>query len=453
LKTLQSNQTTALEREQARLTNKYGANHPRVQQIAARLTYNQGLMRDLDREIERSQIQVPPFDLNTWLVHGRVLDQQRTGMQGLTVSLFNEQKQWIRQLGHACTDERGYFAIAYRVEGQRSQIPPSQPLFLTITNPNRQILHQENAPLFVKLGQIDYREIVLTETEVCHTPPESDTVCVPVEILSIDGPTELTVNQPGSFTATINTDATQPVTSQWNFGDTTSATGLTATHSYAHVGLYTVTFTAANRDSTDSASMTVRVQSMPVPATIARLSAAPMNPDICTPVRFSADVQGDESIAYTWNFGDNTTSTETNPSHTYRRPGSYTVALTVSNTAGSDSRSLTLMVSRPDPDAWVARGRVTDEMGQGIEGLVVSLYDRDLHFDDRLGTTCTDTNGDFAIAYRSEDFQDLFEASPDLYIKVMDRQGNLLYSSENTVRCEAGQVEVFNITISKREAR
>jgi hypothetical protein len=102
-----------------------------------------------------------------------------------------------------------------------------------------------------------------------------------------------------------------------------------------------------------------------------------------------------------------------------------------------------------DRDAWVVRGRVTNQQGQGMAGLVVSLYDRDLIFDDRLGTKGTDGNGNFAIAYRTEDFRDLFEANPDLYIKVMDRQENTLYSSEDAVRCEAGRFEVFDITINR----
>jgi len=38
-----------------------------------------------------------------------------------------------------------------------------------------------------------------------------------------------------------------------------------------------------------------------------------------------------------WDFGDSTTSTEQNPSHTYKDPGSYTVSLTVSNASSLDT--------------------------------------------------------------------------------------------------------------------
>jgi PKD repeat protein len=38
-----------------------------------------------------------------------------------------------------------------------------------------------------------------------------------------------------------------------------------------------------------------------------------------------------------WDFGDGTTSTELDPVHIYATPGTYSVSLTVSNDAGSDT--------------------------------------------------------------------------------------------------------------------
>jgi chitodextrinase len=454
LQQMQTIQNTALQQEQKRLIAKYGEDHPRVQKINARLTYNQGVEKDLNQEIERSQIEVRQFDPNTWKGHGLVLDKNEVGIQGLTVSFADQKGNWIRELGYACTDKRGYFTIVYPPKtGQSASIPDSQPIFLTVTDPNRRLLHRECTPRYFKIGQIEFWRIILGDDDnSCETPPD-DPDATAVRVLSIDGPEKLAVNQSGSFTAKVNDDATPPITSRWNFGDGTTADGLTATHSYTKPETYTVTFTASNRGGEDAKEITVTVRKTSVLATIETLVATPMNPDTQTPVRFNAKIEENDPISYSWDFGDNTSSTEVNPSHTYNRPGVYRVTLTVSHQEGSDSRSLSILIAKPDPDVWLARGRVADEKGQGIEGLVVSLYDRDLAFDDRLGTSQTDVNGDFAIAYRTEDFQDLFEAHPDLYIKIMDSQGNLLYSSENTVRCQAGRVEVFNITIGETEAR
>ena len=41
-----------------------------------------------------------------------------------------------------------------------------------------------------------------------------------------------------------------------------------------------------------------------------------------------------DSIAYTWHFGDGTSSTQTNPIHTYKNPGSYTVTLVAESEYG-----------------------------------------------------------------------------------------------------------------------
>ena len=40
---------------------------------------------------------------------------------------------------------------------------------------------------------------------------------------------------------------------------------------------------------------------------------------------------------WSWNFGDKSTSTAQNPSHKYTKKGTYSVSLTVKNTAGSNS--------------------------------------------------------------------------------------------------------------------
>ncbi len=59
----------------------------------------------------------------------------------------------------------------------------------------------------------------------------------------------------------------------------------------------------------------------------------------------STDSDG-QIVAWSWNFGDNTTSTERNPTHTYAAAGSYTVTLTVTDSSGqTDALSRTVRVS------------------------------------------------------------------------------------------------------------
>jgi PKD repeat protein len=75
----------------------------------------------------------------------------------------------------------------------------------------------------------------------------------------------------------------------------------------------------------------------PVPPTAA-FSGSPTSGDAPLAVSFT-DTSTGAPASWLWDFGDGTTSTLQNPSHTYSDPGTYTVALTVSNAAGSDTET------------------------------------------------------------------------------------------------------------------
>lgn len=50
-------------------------------------------------------------------------------------------------------------------------------------------------------------------------------------------------------------------------------------------------------------------------------------------------------LAWNWNFGDGTTSTERNPSHAYSAPGTYTISLEVTDANGSNTKTATRIVT------------------------------------------------------------------------------------------------------------
>ena len=83
-------------------------------------------------------------------------------------------------------------------------------------------------------------------------------------------------------------------------------------------------------------------------------------------------------------------------------------------------------------------GRIWTERDEGIFGLRVVAYDRDLLFDDRLGTSVTSEDGSFRLRYAETDFRDLFEARPDVYIEVFDCMGRKIYSSAGATEWQAG---------------
>jgi photosystem II stability/assembly factor-like uncharacterized protein len=66
-------------------------------------------------------------------------------------------------------------------------------------------------------------------------------------------------------------------------------------------------------------------------------------------------------VSYQWQFGDGSTSTDAQPSHTYAKPGAYTVQLTVSNSAG-DTRTTSAQVYVADFD--IVRGKACSGAAQ-----------------------------------------------------------------------------------------
>ena len=90
------------------------------------------------------------------------------------------------------------------------------------------------------------------------------------------------------------------------------------------------------------------------------------------------------------------------------------------------------------------------ESGIGIPGLTVKAYDRDLLFDDLLGTAITSADGSFQIVTESGDFRDFFERRPDLYLRVLgtDRSTEL-WSSKEFVRWSGGRYQKFDVRIPR----
>ena len=83
-----------------------------------------------------------------------------------------------------------------------------------------------------------------------------------------------------------------------------------------------------------------------------------------------------------------------------------------------------------------------------LEGLFIKAYDKDLLFDDLLGSAISNAAGEFEIIFEPQDFRDFFEARPDIYFKVFRSSGGkLVYDSSEAVRWNAGRNTRFEILI------
>jgi len=96
-------------------------------------------------------------------------------------------------------------------------------------------------------------------------------------------------------------------------------------------------------DSNDVSVITVAVSEIP-PAPVAAFTYSPAAPTTGAPVMFMDASTGGAPDTWAWDFGDGSTSTEQNPSHTYASAGTFSVSLMVSNGGGSDSTSMDVVV-------------------------------------------------------------------------------------------------------------
>ncbi len=121
----------------------------------------------------------------------------------------------------------------------------------------------------------------------------------------------------------------------WDFGDGTSSTEKNPIHTYSAAGNYTANLTVSNENGTASRSAIINVLKEPVLPPVADFRS-----DVttgCVPLAVQFTDLSKYATEWKWDFGDGTSSTEQNPLHTYSAAGNYTVTLTVSNEAGTDT--------------------------------------------------------------------------------------------------------------------
>jgi PKD repeat protein len=137
----------------------------------------------------------------------------------------------------------------------------------------------------------------------------------------LSGPAPLSVN----FT---DTSEGFPTSWSWSFGDGTISTDPDPAHVYAVPGTYTVNLTVTNPYGNDTLRRPGFV-SVAAPLLRANFSANATFGVVPFAVRFTDESRGDPR-AWSWSFGDGTISSDRDPLHVYRLPGTYTVNLTVS---------------------------------------------------------------------------------------------------------------------------
>lgn len=127
-----------------------------------------------------------------------------------------------------------------------------------------------------------------------------------------------------------------PLTYTWDFGDGNSASGVTVSHVYADgPANYNVILTVTDSDgATGSVTIPVTVNNV---APTAAATADQTSVNVGDTVNFdgsgSAD-PGNDSLSYTWDFGDSASDSGPTVSHAWTSSGTYTIILTLSDGEG-----------------------------------------------------------------------------------------------------------------------
>ena len=142
--------------------------------------------------------------------------------------------------------------------------------------------------------------------------------------------------------------STGSVTSRvWTFGDGTSSTATNPTHVYSAAGTFNIVLTVSDGSASKSVTHGVSVaSSSPAgPVVSAAFDASSASPHPGDVVSFS-DRSSGSPTSWLWSFGDGSSSTLKNPTHTFAAVGAYPVTLTATSATSSSVATRIITVTQ-----------------------------------------------------------------------------------------------------------
>jgi len=190
-------------------------------------------------------------------------------------------------------------------------------------------------------------------------------------------------------TVTFTNQSVNAVSYSWSFGDGETSTAENPTHEYSDAGTFTIQLTATGAGGdTDAATSSITMVYPPPVAdfTMDKTEAVPGET-----ITFTNQSEWAES--YSWDFGDGSTSTVTNPTHSYASEGIYTITLTATGLkpGTTDMYSMAVKVCYP-PVASFSMSDDNVDLGEVIYFTNQSTHASSYLWDFGDGTTATDTH-------------------------------------------------------------
>lgn len=184
-------------------------------------------------------------------------------------------------------------------------------------------------------------------------------------------------------------------TYSWDFGDGTTSKEANPTKTYNVGGTYTVKLTAIGEGGTGETSKQILIQQSTqslLPTANFTFSGAGIAPCLVTFTNAST-----KATSYNWDFGDGSSSTEANPTHTYLTGGSFSVILKATNSAGNNQLTKIINIGAPPTKVKITRVNVTN-----------------IPFVDGNGSSWD------------------FSSGPDVFFKITDQVNSVLYDGTSS---------------------
>ena len=146
--------------------------------------------------------------------------------------------------------------------------------------------------------------------------------------------------EPGDTIIFTNTSA-NATSYIWDFGDGNTSTDKNPVHAYASDGVFTITLTATGEGGEDISSKSVTIA---YPNAVAQFTMDKPAAEPGDTIHFTNT--SENSISYSWDFGDGQNSSDENPTHIYTSFDKYTVTLTATGqgTGNSDTKTASVIV-------------------------------------------------------------------------------------------------------------